>query len=161
MGEERFSADWRVLALHLTGNNEEEDMDSHPARLPSATPGKGVGPTESYKERAIRYRAEVHSLRAEVKVKALKDEFSGEILRVRCVGVWMRAKDDAQPTLLVTSQTPPPVRVFGYHGLVHVDSGVMPTWAQTEVWVASPESGGDDRVACGNLSGCWPRLGRS
>ena len=49
-------------------------MDSHPARLPSATPGKGVGPTESYKERAIRYRAEVHSLRAEV--KALKDEIS-------------------------------------------------------------------------------------
>ena len=49
-------------------------MDSHPARLPSATPGKGVGPTESYKERAVRYRAEVHSLRAEV--KALKDEIS-------------------------------------------------------------------------------------
>ena len=49
-------------------------MDSHPARLPSATPGKGDGPTESYKERAIRYRAEVHSLRAEV--KTLKDEIS-------------------------------------------------------------------------------------
>ena len=49
-------------------------MDSHSARLPSATPGKGDGPTESYKERAIRYRAEVHSLRAEV--KTLKDEIS-------------------------------------------------------------------------------------
>ena len=49
-------------------------MDNHSARLPSATPGKGDGPTESYKERAIRYRAEVHSLRAEV--KTLKDEIS-------------------------------------------------------------------------------------
>ena len=74
VGEERFSADWRVLALHLTGNNEEEDMDSHPARLPSATPGKGEGPAESYKERVIRYRAEAHSLRAAV--KALEGEIS-------------------------------------------------------------------------------------
>ena len=50
-------------------------MDSHAPRLRSATPGKGEGPTESYKERATRYRAaEVHSLRAAV--KALEDEIS-------------------------------------------------------------------------------------
>jgi len=41
-------------------------MDSRASRLRATTPGKGEGKAESYKERAIRYCAEVHSLRGAV-----------------------------------------------------------------------------------------------
>ena len=42
-------------------------MPGRTTRLHAAAPGKGDNPTGTYKERAIRYRAEAHGLRDAVK----------------------------------------------------------------------------------------------